>query len=776
MFSKLKKIFIEKPTKSQIKKETELDKPSDMIIGEIGFDNSNLFSPGNFQKYDPDSLRENKGYDVYEKMMLDDQVKAVLEFKKQAILSREWRFDVSIEFDKTQGKEIENEKQKKIATFFTFMIDEIQGSWSENLLEILSALEYGYSICEKNYKIIKIDGKSYWGIDNIKLRPYETFDGGITIDEHGNIKSIEQQVGGANNIELPQSKIIHFVHQKTKDPHYGESDLKAAYRSWWAKDITIKLLNLYLERLAGGFLYAEVDGNLTTDQKNTVKNLINNVSGKMGAMLPKKVQLKLFPSVRTDAFEKAIALNDKAIAKSVLVPNLLGLTEQGATGSYAQSEVHKEMFFNIIDVICKRLEEALNEQIFKQLAIWNFGTEIFPRYKIDNFSKEQKETLAKSWGELVSKGAVTKSDSDEQHIRNLMNFPDKSENNGKNDSQNIKEHPQFSPSKLGNSIVSDNENADNLPRTPTDVSKIAGMAPNPAIAINQNKKEFSEKNPWLSRVNFAEIKKNLSTKEEKFAREMADVMGQIKDSLFKQISIIVGKRSLGNVNLAEFKVLNIPQKLKIGLKTIMKKNLQDIAEYSIKEAKKELPKKFIEKLISPGMDTTQIARFLKEKSEFFITGVLEPDVLQKTLASLQNGILYDKSLRQMIFDLERDTDLLAVLPKVDAAGRAVNVPARLENIVRTNTSGALNMGRSNVFNREEFKGFIEAFQYSAILDDRTTDICETLDGRIRKDWGSLQPPNHFQCRSILVPVTILDEWTGKEDNIPSNATPHKGFS
>lgn len=786
MFSKFKEIqaaikdvFAEKPAETLPTPEPTPDPPPNKsekpTTEEIGFDSTNLYSAGDFQKYNPDSLRENKGYDIYEKMMLDDQIKAVLEFKKQAVLSRSWRFDVASEFNEESGKDIENEEQKHIANFFETMIDEIKDSWSDNLLAILSALEYGYSICEKNYKPIQFDDKTYWGIRDIKLRPYETFDGGIKIDEHGNIISISQVVG-AGDVELPESKIIYFVHQKTKDAHYGESDLKAAYRAWWSKDITIKLNNLYLERLAGGFLYAEVDGTLTDEQKTTVKNLINNVSGKMGAMLPKKVQLKLFPAVMTEAFIKAIALADKAISKSVLVPNLLGLTEQGSTGSYAQSETHKEMFFYIVFTIAKRLEEILNEQVFRQLAIWNFNTEKFPRFKFDDLSNEQKELLAKSWAELVSKNAVTKSDSDEQHIRNLMGFPDKTEVEEPDIEPDVVEQPSSPPPPGPNGEPISDPNVAAIPVIPKGGNKAAGYAPVPAANNNKPANKFSEQNAWIGRVDFMEIKKTLDKQESKFARGLSDVMGQIKESLYKQITTIVGKRSMGNVKFGEFKALSIPRKLNIAAKIVMKTNLKDVVEYSIEEGKKELPKGYAEKLIAPGMDTVQLARFLSEKSDFFITGVLEPDVLQQVLTLLQNGVLYDKSLRQMMVDLEKDSKLLSVLPATDAAGRAVNVPARIENIVRTNTSGALNMGRTNLFNRDEYKGFIQAFEYSAILDDRTTDICESLNGRVRKDWGSYTPPNHFQCRSILVPVTVLDEWGGKESNIPSSVKPHEGFA
>lgn len=736
MLAKIKQYFKEK-----IEKETQ----EQIIKKEIGYDNSNLYATGDFHKYDPDLLKQRKGYNVYNEMMLDDQVKPVMEFKKNAVVSREWYFDI----------DEDNEQHQEIADFFNEAINQIKGSWRSNLLLILSAMKYGYSICEKNAKDFSWNDKMWWGYRDIKLRPFETFDGGMQIDEHGNVTQISQ-IQAAHEVILPMDKIIYFVYRKDIDPHYGESDLRAAYRPYWAKDIAIKLHNLYLERLAGGFIDAEYEGNLTTEEKTALKSLINNVSGKMGSLHPKKVQLKLFPAVKTDAYIVAIAMYDKAISKALLVPNLLGLTEQSNTGSYAQSETHKEMFFYVLNAIAKELEEIVNEQVFQQLALWNFGTKDFPRYRFNEYSNEQKEIITRNWGDLIQKGAVTKTNSDEAHIRNLLDFPEKEE-------EDEKEEQEDMPPKLPNLAAPDDIEGDgNI--TP----------PNAAPSLGGEQKQYQER-VWLKRVNFAELGKKLDKREDLFKRQLADIMGQVKESLQKQIMTIVGKRSMGNVKFGEFKALQIPKKFKIGLKNIVKDNLSKTVEENIEQARKELPKKFAEKLIGPGMDTTQIARFLKEKSEFFITGLLEKDILDQYLALLQNGILYDKSLTQMIVDIEKDSKLIAALPKVDAAGRPVNIPARLENIARTNISGAMNMGRTNMFARDEYKGFIEAFEYSAILDDRTTDICDSLNGRIRKDWGNYTPPNHFQCRSVLVPVTILDEWDGKESNIPGSAKPHEGF-
>lgn len=75
--------------------------------------------------------------------------------------------------------------------------------------------------------------------------------------------------------------------------------------------------------------------------------------------------------------------------------------------------------------------------------------------------------------------------------------------------------------------------------------------------------------------------------------------------------------------------------------------------------------------------------------------------------------------------------------------------------------GSINMGREVIF--EKYPEMIYAFQYSAILDGSTTQLCRSLDDMIvtandpRRQ--KFNPPNHWNCRSIW--VEILQEETYK---------------
>ena len=110
---------------------------------------------------------------------------------------------------------------------------------------------------------------------------------------------------------------------------------------------------------------------------------------------------------------------------------------------------------------------------------------------------------------------------------------------------------------------------------------------------------------------------------------------------------------------------------------------------------------------------------------------------------------------------------------VNAASQAIDKV--LESKGRLNTltlMGSLNLGRASVFERYPEK--VYGFQYSAIVDDKTTDLCLSLDGRVvaagSADFYSYGPPQHYECRSLWVEILQEEEFKPDTDDIPSKIT------
>lgn len=386
------------------------EKAAEIPQGEIGAAFSRLYQAQGLCRYNPNELVNKRGFGVYDEMTRDDQVKAALMLKQHAIISRRWYF----EFDHNDAE------QQRRADILNIIIGRIEGAFSDKLLGILSALQYGFSVTEKVYMPLEIEGSTYWGLRDLKLRPASTFNNGIEADEHGNIKGFVQNVGG-QSIRLEPERVIHFAHQAHKDPLYGESDLAAVWRSYWSKDVAIRFQNIHLERHAGGFVWASISKttNLSESQRNQLDSFLDAITTKSSLSVPEGIDLHTVTPMSTDSYAKAIAQYDRAIARGILVPNLLGFSEEGQTGSYSQSQTQLQAFFWILDAIAAKLEEIINEQLIRALCLYNFGDENMPRFCFEPVSAEEKVAMLNMFNNLFQSQTLVKTAADEAVIRKL---------------------------------------------------------------------------------------------------------------------------------------------------------------------------------------------------------------------------------------------------------------------------------------------------------------------------------------------------------------------
>lgn len=182
----------------------------------------------------------------------------------------------------------------------------------------------------------------------------------------------------------------------------------------------------------------------------------------------------------------------------------------------------------------------------------------------------------------------------------------------------------------------------------------------------------------------------------------------------------------------------------------------------------------------PNVRPKDAERYLKTK-ELWITGVVESDLVNDARRVLLNGLSKGTPMGEMLDQLYD-----AFEPWVDDPTRirdgAVVEPHRLETIIRTNTTDAYNRGR--VVQSRQAGKYLKGFQYSAILDDSTTEVCASLHGKVFSAddpaLDELLPPRHFNCRSIVVPVTIdeaveEDDWISKAEIGAAKQASGKGF-
>jgi len=205
------------------------------------------------------------------------------------------------------------------------------------------------------------------------------------------------------------------------------------------------------------------------------------------------------------------------------------------------------------------------------------------------------------------------------------------------------------------------------------------------------------------------------------------------------------------------------------------------ADLGIAHAETEIglqPKTFARKEQALFPDVDQIITDYAKNRAFWITGVAKDDILNTvkglitTWASTHKEPYPDD---QLVKDITRALS--------DWLPQGTNIAARAELIARVNVSDIYNYTRFQILTAPQLQNLIQAFLYSAILDGRTTELCRSLAGRIftKEELMStgLVPPNHFRCRSILLPVTVYDKgWEEVYQNQPPLQTgqqPMGGF-
>lgn len=87
--------------------------------------------------------------------------------------------------------------------------------------------------------------------------------------------------------------------------------------------------------------------------------------------------------------------------------------------------------------------------------------------------------------------------------------------------------------------------------------------------------------------------------------------------------------------------------------------------------------------------------------------------------------------------------------RITEAGRLFT-PWHTDVIVRNAVMRSYNAGRFETF--KQAREWIEAYQWASIIDERTTDFCDGMDGVIFAPGQIEWPPAHHQCRSIVVAV------------------------
>lgn len=771
-------------------------------------------SLSNGEKYNPDDLVAGKGLTVYSRMLVDEQVKSVTEFKLNAILGRGWQFKYG------QTKLADAEQKKRIQVFHA-ITDKIRGSFMDAIEGVASGREFGFSVSEKIYGQITYDGATYTGLNLLLTRDPCSFR--FYADEYGMLQRITQRAAGKPDVEVDPKKVIHYVHKPKWDLIYGRSELRAAYRAWYLKDVTMKLWAMHLERFASGIPVATCTETVADFDK--LQETMANFKSLTSIILPKGVTAEVIMPATTDQYEKALQYHDLAIAKSQLVPNLLGLSHTGQTGAYSQSQTQFEAFFWTTSTDGKRISECLNEQLFRDLGDQNWGDGDYPYFCFKPMTFDQAIKLLTSFKDMIDAGAAQATEEDERFIRELLELPERTDESKPLVDPMAQRQQDHTEEQAGVANDLKQQELDQKAKQAANTDRytaqpIAVTVNNPAPSPAGLQPQLTAKSPAaegagvvphgkLRNCNLVQFTKAAQRVSFSVIEKRTD---DVAESAVPQLARIVAKavkRALGDdANMTQLvdedpsdvAALDISGADRGKLKAEYKDTLAAAWTLGSNLAANELDRARGERTSF----ATRRERFasLRDKAvEYFDSQSFRmagdtSDATRKIIQQeLQNGIKYGRTIQeirisiwerlvdrglttmQAVAGVETEQAIVSALQDLGMAGED-DVPAYLNTLVRTNTFEALNEARFAEFTDPAVADFVMALEYAAVLDSSTTEICRELDGKVYRadssEWDEIRPPNHFNCRSVLIPVTTVDDWSGQESEAPS-VEPAEGF-
>ena len=318
-----------------------------------------------------DKVVQQKGLEVYRDLKYDEQVKFCLLIKKFLILSAGWEV--------VGGGEEER-------GFLTENLKSLDKSFSNILFQLMSALDYGFSVAELMWE--KKEGKIWLKDVRVKF----PWDVGFSYDEYGNLVKLK-----ISYEEMPMNKFVIYSFMEQFGNKSGESDLKAAYNAWWFKNNIWKFWARHLERFGSPIVKGHVPPGSMKDESDKFFAIINRLHHIVGVLLPRsktgeEFDFELVESKREGGqqFVSAIDNADARIARSLLIPQLFGSTKTGF-GSYALGLQQFKVVYKFLTFISSSFaEEVVQRQIINRLLSYNF---IKPDFPLFHFKPMEEEVL-----------------------------------------------------------------------------------------------------------------------------------------------------------------------------------------------------------------------------------------------------------------------------------------------------------------------------------------------------------------------------------------------
>ena len=757
------------------------------VLETLGRSGTSIYS-GYISEEDNPKLTGTTGMETYNEMRTrSPDIATLLKIIKLPLTSTRWFIDPA----SGEKEDIE------IAEFIEYaLFEENEQGFTALLEEILTFLEFGFSLFEQVYKVDdkgRITLKKLWFRKQSTIQRWEMSDGAPGVTQQLPAPIAEWEGKGDTQVDIPSTKLLRFTYNQEGENYEGISLLRPIYGNYFAIDKLVRYDLIRSERLAMPIPTIYMPKGATPADMAAAKILVKEIKASERAGV-------VMPGSKADGWElvfTAVNGRDGAdLAASIRMHQdaiyRIGLAQfillwSGQSWSYALSEDQSDLFLVSLQSIGNYICNIINKYIVRRMVDFNYNVKRYPRLCFDKLGSVDVVKLSTTLSNLLSSGAITKdailedfvrtqtwlpkkeeSDiteeepvvdepKDEQDVDEEDNAPEVEEVTDKELQDEEKKYHEHAHEDMKHMIDQDYieysqlftnsvlERLQSEAATADDIREIKkkGFQFNVEEETSRRPLTFAER-----KVNWKKLKTDAAKLEKQVVDGMADYGAKLKSDVLAKV-----KRAVDNNDWDA--VSDIAGKYKVSLTTLLSSVQKNSFDLWKEQAAVEMGKGV--KIPPTSKDTVANLKLQRDA----VAGKIASDV--------------DTLTKKTVSEMAQKSGGIKNVPASAAVSAVSDILDKIitkatANIKTLAVTGAINMGRTNIY--ERYPEEVESYQYSAILDDVTTAICMSLDGRVVKAWSpefyKYSPPRHYNCRSVWVGVLRNEAFKPKITGIPSS--------
>ncbi|KSZ59674.1 hypothetical protein Z045_05760 [Rhodococcus pyridinivorans KG-16] len=296
-------------------------------------------------------------------------------------------------------------------------------NWEHTLQEILTMLDFGFSVFEIVLDTRVVDGVERIVVTKLAYRKQTTIEAWQTEDKK---PGITQRRSDGSAVSIPLEKLMVFTHQQEGDNWEGISILRSSYQDWYFKKTLTKIEAIGHERQALGVLKIKYPKGASKELRNQAAQAAQNVRANERAYIEEPdgwdIDFMDMKANTTKDPREAIAYHDRQILKNMSV-QYIDIGSQGTSGSFSASTDQRKLLELQDQAIAKQIAAKINETVVKLICDLNFNLSTYPKWTVGKIGDENVVELSDAIAKFTTAKLLTPNDQDEEHVRKLLRFP-----------------------------------------------------------------------------------------------------------------------------------------------------------------------------------------------------------------------------------------------------------------------------------------------------------------------------------------------------------------